>query len=449
MDDSSLILLFVQVRAEYGARAMGCLDFRLQNQAGEGLKAVKLSLFSKLLGIDETLLTTSLLGPGVWETDCEILPREYGLTLAKVRLEYVDPQGGKRVFTGRFEVRIEPSASSRGREVVIENSELSGVDGSNLLAQVNQLPGCRVVIKDSLLMGVDFSTAEDSLFTESPDRAGESLYIPILLRPAPGEDATLSPEGEDQATPAPEAPRAEPQAERLVMEVSGPGQKKERVFLFKGEEISFGRDRGRVDLPTWVLPCRSEEEDPDNWRSTLAISARHGRIRLRSGVVEIFDSSLNGIACRLDGDSAKRPATARTWHPLGEAADIWLADALQLRVRACHGLFGPAKGSLRIERVSNIPEHCYILLKNGASLGSAPECALVIADPDCPPRLAELVAEPGGVYLDLPESGGCPVRLDGAPLSSGSHRLSGETVLEIGRVRLDLRPAKASDFVEL
>jgi serine/threonine protein kinase len=108
------------------------------------------------------------------------------------------------------------------------------------------------------------------------------------------------------ATPTPSSsarPVAIPsgQLDRGRLSISGPaGGTPLKMFVFAVERASFGRARPKSTSPDenavvlWLLPARSEQQDPENWRATLEVSGKHFEIAFREGGAWITDRSTRG-----------------------------------------------------------------------------------------------------------------------------------------------------------
>lgn len=292
-----------------------------------------------------------------------------------------------------------------------------------------------------------------------------------VMRRFPGK---LLPEGMDKA--------------RLVFEDAEAGRK--TLILVKPRLAvgvnKFTRDP-KVDLTLRLLPCRSQEQDPENWKRNLLISSPHFTIEARESAFLIRDEmdNKNGTALAelkggddefdesvtdadtvfqtasmmetlkevtLGGGSPKEGQTTglpkRKWTPLPERCSISIGKRAmvlhaQTFISSHWNLY-----ALRLKRVENCPGIEYVQLIRRAYIGSDPNCPIRILDPSFP-RLAAAIDFNKGRYFLATGQAESRVLLNGKELGkSTAAPLTHVSLIEIGNYRWRFEPATIDDFTE-
>jgi hypothetical protein len=242
-----------------------------------------------------------------------------------------------------------------------------------------------------------------------------------------------------------------------------------KVFLFSKEIVRFGRqaeastpegDALRVDLILRLLPCRSEKEDPENYRRNLTISRHHGAFRLGPREAILADAGRSqGLA--VDGAPVP-PGGEATLPPDGRV--VLSRGALELRVRVFReerpegfairgetaplgerglvGMEGTGRiAAVRIERAGNAPGHAYVLLARHAAVGAGDDCPIRFPDAGGGARIYYHRRE---YFLG---SDGGEVSVDGRSVPPGSLApLSPGARIRTGGVVLEFRLSQEEDF---
>ena len=215
--------------------------------------------------------------------------------------------------------------------------------------------------------------------------SGAAIYPVTAAGTAPGALAPAT------AGIAPVSP-AVSYAARLVF----PGLQPNTYFLFATPRLPFGRAKPGssarpVDnvLVLRLLPCRSQQVDPQNFKLTNEISGHHGEFFCCEGAPFLVDRSSRGTW--LDGVRMPKDVPMQ----LGAEFELNLAGVLELRGRIFPKDAGPRKPleALRLERVSNAPGHAYVWVLERARLG--PGEAIEI-----PEAAGSVHIEHGALYLE-------------------------------------------------
>ncbi len=242
-----------------------------------------------------------------------------------------------------------------------------------------------------------------------------------------------------------------------------------RVFIVAGRRLALGRSpedarRGtRNDVILQVLPCRDETLDPENWAATLRISHAHGAIEVDDGGATYTDRSSRGT--RIDGIAAPREAPV----PLADRFELDVAGgALALEGRVVRGGPGPFRATLdgptdppvesprggpvqavTLRRVSNAPEHLYVLVVQAVTLGLSRDVAVSLEAQDVAPAHARITHRSGGFWIEVPARPVRPLRLEGHEVLPGRPApLVPGTRLSLGAAELTFREVDDQDFME-
>jgi hypothetical protein len=240
-------------------------------------------------------------------------------------------------------------------------------------------------------------------------------------------------------------------------------------FLFSKEVVRFGRQaeaedpeegRVRVDLVLRLLPCRSEKEDPENYRKNLTISRLQGSFRIREREV-LLAGARGGKGLALDG----APVHAGGAAALPDRCAVSLsrgALALQVRlfrekaagaftIRGEPGAAAPAGivgmensgriAAVRIERPANAPSHAYVILARWGAIGEGEADAIRFAEAGAGARIYWFRQE---YFLG---SAGGKVTMDGRAVPDGTLApLSPGAVIRAGGAEIEFRVPKEDDF---
>jgi predicted component of type VI protein secretion system len=248
-----------------------------------------------------------------------------------------------------------------------------------------------------------------------------------------------------------------------------------RLFVFLTDSISwFGRRkptpetaRPSNDLVLRLLPCRSEDEDRQNWAHTMAISGTHGGFVLRDNGLFLHNTSRLGLF--LNGRKLVEEEKTR----LPDVFILMLAGALRLRGR----LFRPAAQAflldcptdlrlpkpslldaavrgpvdcLRLLRVINRPEDEYLFLYRTAAIGSSSCCPIHLPGLGVAPLHARLLRHRGMLLLACERGGLRTTKVDDQLLGANEVRpLSPGMRLQLGETKLRVEAATPKDLVTL
>ncbi|MFC1706300.1 FHA domain-containing serine/threonine-protein kinase [Planctomycetota bacterium] len=164
---------------------------------------------------------------------------------------------------------------------------------------------------------------------------------------------------------------------------SQPGQVTDRIFCTMGTQLRYGRAvpgketvAQENNLIMRVLPCRTEEIDPENIAATVKISHRHGTIVQRGSDLFVVDHSEHGTW--LDGE--RLPDREPTKLPSCFLLDV--AGVLTLK-----GMVHPVLRSdasppeaLLLQRVDNQAGDAYLWVLRSAFLGALDDAILRFSD---------------------------------------------------------------------
>ncbi|MBI4583293.1 MAG: serine/threonine protein kinase [Planctomycetes bacterium] len=207
----------------------------------------------------------------------------------------------------------------------------------------------------------------------------------------------------------------------------------QRCFLLFKEVVNIGRSndprRGLAnDLILRRLPCRSREQDPDNWKLNLTISHRAASIRTEGTAVVIEPAAESAYGIAIGGVRSKSPARIQSdrFHlSLGDRAleidgyrllrdltrkPLDLSFLLPQDAPGAAGKIGYSSARCLIDamvltREGNCPLHSYYLVRRQLIIGSGSEADLRIPEaPGVEGRHATLIYESGEIFL-LPVQG--------------------------------------------
>jgi len=231
---------------------------------------------------------------------------------------------------------------------------------------------------------------------------------------------------------------------KLVVHPPEAGARAHKVFLLSLERVPFGRSRPKPGganenaIVLWLLPARSERDDPENFRATLEISGRHGEITLEGGHAFVTDQSSRGI--KLDGVALEKGKPTR----LSERFHMEVAKVLALDGR----VIGGGKDGVVLERIENCPHIQYAILRGEASIGASHKAAIRL--PAGAPEEAVIVSRGGsGFQIKSGASTGAHVLRNGKPVppGEGAPLLFGDE-LQLGPCKARLEPLDEADFRE-
>lgn len=392
----------------------------------------------------------------------EFLPREPGDLVLKFILAFSDCRGARRRYRGELAMSIqEPAQNSQQAHITfnVTNSKLMGNDMSDLI----RMQGA----------------SQSEPISQNPDGFRR---IPIALRLTDYTPGTGAPAeaGESVRNFANAGGRW-----RLAFEGS---EAERRVLILTRTTVALGMKKftsaPAVDLTLRLLPCRSEAQDPENWRKTRGISSPHATIQARHDHFVIRDEpgSKNGIYLRaLTGGESQPLASASQGGKLFQATPGDRMPPAQLAPEGCGELSQPPRGqwerlperceihigqrllelraqtfrsaegepyALLLQRVDNTPELEYIIALRRIYIGSGPKCPVRVHDPGFP-AIAAALEWNGGQWtvvagVDQPE-----VRVDGQGVPrSQSRPISGPCQIQIGSYRWRLDAAVIEDFTQ-
>ncbi|MHC4390172.1 MAG: FHA domain-containing protein [Planctomycetota bacterium] len=246
-----------------------------------------------------------------------------------------------------------------------------------------------------------------------------------------------------------------------------------RIYVFLADPlIRFGRKKpGRTaqgnHLVLRLLPCRSEEEDPANWRMTMAISGVHGGVQHRQN--GLFLNNTSRLGTILNGRKLHTNEKVR----LPDVFVLMLAGVLRLKGR----VFSPTKDAptlqvhtdlplpkpemfdaalrgpvdcLHLQRVANQEDDEYVFVYRSSVFGASPICPIRIPGKGVAPIHARLLRHRGTLLLGVARGGVGELSVEGRTL--GRDELVPFVPgmdLQIGEVKLEVEVAKASDLVKL
>lgn len=255
-----------------------------------------------------------------------------------------------------------------------------------------------------------------------------------------------------------------------------------KVFVIAKEQIGFGKaKRGRrpeVDIILRLMPARSAKLDPQNWTNSLKISDCHGFFAYRNGAMYIQDRSTNGIFEVLGGLESGLPGGSMSdiggtvqeeernslagvdrislkpfkpdaWSPLPHVCTLSLGKTglIQLRTRVFRDASQVA--ALKIERLSNWPQHMYVQLISKAVIGNSENSCINISDPAIVGEVAALTWE--NVSFCLSRIGNAAeVLVDKRPLAADEKiTLADNSRITIGQREFVFTTASDNDFVKV
>jgi hypothetical protein len=291
------------------------------------------------------------------------------------------------------------------------------------------------------------------------------------------------PLGHDRAPARPKAPAAAPAgALRLVAPVPPEraplltrfvlGTSTRRVFVLRAEsEVRCGRkkptkgEQAPNHLVLRLLPCRSKEQDPDNWNATMAISSTHLSFVTSHDGIRLLDSSRNGTL--LNGKPLQKGTPGR----VTDAFQIMVGGVLRLRGRliradgddsvdiAC-GVRMPVEDVLPpdaalpghvnacvLDRVANAADDTYVLLYRRAAIGSSPECAIRVEGEGVAPVHAHLLRHRETLLLAAAPGAESSTVVDGLPLERGiTVPLLPGSSIQLGELTIGVAPSRPAEL---
>ena len=298
-------------------------------------------------------------------------------------------------------------------------------------------------------------------------RSLERLGVPRALVPAP----TAAPEPEDGA-----APRG-----LLICGEPGGDRPARKLFLYGAERVEFGSAKHgalkTVDLTLRLLPLRSRRLDPENWRASRLLSAHHGSLVFREGQYFLEDHSTNGIFLQLPAEDnttlGVAPVTFRQPtvsagstpsepelgvdeteavrmkrpFPLAESLQFSLCrDVLLMEARVIQRLEEEEPRGLHLARLSNRPEHGYLVLRGEVTLGTGSGVDVVVGEGSCGQASVGIAPHDGEGYRVRVLRGS--VRLDDVPLAPKQvHPLQDGARLDLAGTPVAFRHPVDDDFV--
>jgi serine/threonine protein kinase len=267
------------------------------------------------------------------------------------------------------------------------------------------------------------------MLEKRPRRRPASARAVLEALPQPG-DERAGPGGDHSSLEVYEgAPRLV--LDGLTLSQAGP-EGERRSFLLLGGRVDFGRSaefQGRKNqLVLRLLPCRSEELDPENWRRNLTISQRLGSLSADGSAIlfEPDPQSRGGVA--INGVRSPRPGRiqADRFHlTFGDRAleidghrRLRRSDRAELDLGflqsgrpagdprpAVSGYSHPEVSidHVHLERASNHPLHEYFLVFRQLPVGSAPDSGLRLLEEGIEEEHALIVFEGGEAFVAASE----------------------------------------------
>ena len=255
-----------------------------------------------------------------------------------------------------------------------------------------------------------------------------------------------------------------------------------RIFLLAGDVLGFGRDKRsknpRMDITFRLLPLRSKELDPENWKRSMMISHCHGFFGFRNGGMYIQNSSRNGIYHVL-GDLDNRSMNgsiddlAGTLNEEDETTDQstkqcelqFLNPGEWVRLVSVSTISLGRTGllhlktrifwdrgkiiSMLVERLSNWPQHSYVQVIEKALIGNSDKSAVRLLDPAIRGEPAYIVYR-DGLFRLISTGSITPLSVNGGSIHPGREvPLQDGFEITIGNSNLSFRYANDDDFVRV
>ena len=202
-----------------------------------------------------------------------------------------------------------------------------------------------------------------------------------------------------------------------------------RSFLLFKTDCAFGRSSNpersvHNDVILRALPCRSQQEDPENWKRNLTISQRLFRLRLDGGHFSLepherakygvciggvrsmqpvrlpndkFHLSIGDRALELDGRRVRRDAWSVELD-LGFLAASRPTDVESPQASGYSNASCPFD-YVHLQRVSNSPLHDYFIVYRQLSIGSSANAGLRIQGAGIEGRHVQVLFEGGEAFL--------------------------------------------------
>ncbi len=228
----------------------------------------------------------------------------------------------------------------------------------------------------------------------------------------------------------------------------------ERMMVLPGPRVHFGRNRLREpkrnlpnDMVLRVLPCRSAQQDPDNWRTTNRISSKHGAFVFGPREAYVVDYSklgivMNGQRVHPDTD-VSLPSQFEL--EIGAGAIELVGD----QVRGRYDAYGARLEAIVLRRKSNWSKHFYVLIERafGICMGQGHMDVVSPEDPSATVVLSRELEDEGAYSLRANTTG---LYLDNEPFGAGQSTLLGpHHILAFGNGALEFNAGKIEDFTRL
>jgi hypothetical protein len=261
---------------------------------------------------------------------------------------------------------------------------------------------------------------------------------------------------------------------RFVFDITEPNAVDRKIFLLPASELIFGMSKREkhpdVDVVLRLLPSRSINLDPANWKASAMISKAHWRLRVIDGQVQLMDISKNGITISqtsLDDSSLESlgdiVSLSGTMPEEGEADFIritkneWLKipdhlqltlgnNLLDLKIETFRDERSNKVNSVRVSRLTNYPQHQYLQLIDRASIGNSPTCAVHFDIPGSNAVFGELLLKHGSIYINSFIDNG--LNLNGSNLIPNlPTQLKEKDYLKFGNIKLLFNQALDNHFL--
>lgn len=260
------------------------------------------------------------------------------------------------------------------------------------------------------------------------------------------------------------------------------GQGRRKIFVIPKGVIGFGRDKKHknpeVDITLRLLPCRNKAQDPENWAKNLKISHCHGFLGYKKGRMHVGNVSSNGIYCFLgDLDNASMSGSVDEyagtldeddktstdtdpiaslkllergeWSAISDVCTLSIGKTglLHLKTRIFRNQGRVA--AVRIERMSNWPQHTYVQLLTKVVIGNTTSSCIRLSDPSVVGEAAALSFDRGQFHLTRLDDQ-APVRIDQTPLAPGQQKpLPDGCRVTVGKQGFIFAIATDEDFVNI
>ncbi|MCX7046261.1 MAG: hypothetical protein NTX50_12340 [Candidatus Sumerlaeota bacterium] len=423
---------------------------------------------------------------GAADGDVEVCFVRAGETKLNFHLELTDSRGARRKFSGSQRIKItKPSTQSMTANVTfdLKDAEVYGADFSEMMKMQQASPSSA-------------AACEEEDFSRIPIALKQMEFIPPA-RQQPchgilgGKEPCVCDDDQKARQPLAKPFPHDLRRARFVFEGAEHGRK---VMILSPKPILIGRANWEqsedMDLPLRRLPCRDKERDPENYKLTKTISARHAWIEIRDGRYCVKDISSHGLSLAViegaelpkaessagagktsfhtpfdEDDSqfslpsaaeaqAERRSPSRRlskgeWTPLPDLCELVFAHhAMVLRAQTFYRSKG-GLSALGLRRLGNHPELEYVLIHKRIYIGSGHKCPIRVNAPGFPPIAAALDWR-DGYYAFIAGVDQPAVRLDGAPVPKGkSIPLQRPCLIEIGDYKWRFEEACIKDFTDV